>query len=116
VTDWEQRFVREDAMTGRADPDNKVLAGAVLRLDANVLGLVFGILGALIVFTTTNWLLIKGGSLIGPHLSLLSQFFIGYTVSFRGSLIGAAWAFVSGYVVGIIVAFVYNCVVWLKRG
>jgi hypothetical protein len=49
----------------------------------------------LVIFVGTNWLLIKGGQMtpngkyiVGPHLQLLSQFFIGYKVSFGGSIIG----------------------------
>jgi len=96
------------------DAGDEILTRAVLRLDANIFGVVAGLIGALVVFLATNWLLIKGGPVVGPHLGLLGQFFIGYSVSFAGSLIGAAWAFVSGYVAGFIVAFVYNAVVRLK--
>ena len=101
-------------MTNRSDVEDKALVGAILRFNGNILGLVFGSIGALIVFLATNWLLIKGGDPVGPHLSLLGQFFIGYSVTFVGSLIGAAYAFACGYVAGLIVAYVYNGVVWLK--
>ena len=101
-------------LTNRSDLEDKALVGAILRFNGNILGLVFGTIGALVVFLATNWLLIKGGDLVGPHLSLLGQFFTGYSVTFVGSLIGAAYAFVSGYVAGLIVAYVYNGVVWLK--
>ena len=101
-------------MTHSGDPEDKALVGAILRFNGNILGLLFGTMGALIVFLATNWLVIRGGNPVGPHLSLLSQFFIGYSVTFLGSLIGAAYAFVSGYVAGLIVAYVYNGVVWLK--
>jgi len=49
------------------------------------------------VFVATNWLLVKGGRPVGPHLALLSQFFLGYRVTFAGSLIGFAWAFGCGF-------------------
>jgi hypothetical protein len=101
-------------MTNNGDPEDKALVGALLRFNGNILGLVFGTLGALVVFLATNWLLIKGGDRVGPHLSLLGQFFVGYSVTFIGSLIGAAYAFVFGYVAGLVVAYVYNGVVWLK--
>jgi ABC-type dipeptide/oligopeptide/nickel transport system permease subunit len=101
-------------VTSRSDLEDKTLVRAILRFSGNLLGLVFGTIGALVVFLATNWLLIKGGDPVGPHLSLLSQFFIGYSVTFVGSLIGAAYAFVSGYLAGLIVAYVYNGVVRLK--
>ena len=101
-------------MTNSGDPEDRALVGAILRFNGNILGLVFGTMGALVVFVATNWLVIRGGNPVGPHLSLLGQFFIGYSVTFVGSLIGAAYAFVFGYVAGLIVAYVYNGVVWLK--
>jgi hypothetical protein len=105
---------KRSVVTSRSDLEGKTLVRAVLRFNGNILGLVFGTIGALVVFLATNWLLIKGGETVGPHLSLLGQFFIGYSVTFVGSLIGAAYAFVSGYLAGLIVAYVYNGVTRLK--
>jgi hypothetical protein len=90
------------------EPDDEVLARAVLRLNGRVLGVVFGLLGAAGLFVATNWLVIKDGEPLGPHLALLGQYFIGYRVSFVGSLIGAAYAFALGYVAGRVVGAVYN--------
>src|SRR5215469_4366382 len=108
------RHADERTTMNKTDSADTVLSRAVLRLDANIFGVVAGLIGALVVFLATNWLLIKGGPVVGPHLRLLGQFFIGYSVSFAGSLIGAEWAFVSGYIAGFIVAFIYNAVVRLK--
>jgi len=90
---------------------DELLTEAVLRLNGNILGIVLGILFALVIFIATNWLVIKGGSVVGPHLGLLSQYFIGYSVSFVGSLIGVLYAFVFGYVSGLIIAWIYNDIV-----
>ena len=90
---------------------DELLTEAVLRLNGNILGIVLGILFALVIFIATNWLVIKGGSVVGPHLGLLSQYFIGYSVSFVGSLIGVLYAFVCGYVSGLIIAWIYNDIV-----
>jgi len=94
----------------------------LLRLNATVQALVVGILAGLLIFIATNWLVLKGGHIgmegeriVGPHLSLLSQFFIGYRVTFPGSLIGFAYGFVSGFLVGYFVARVYNFVVDLRE-
>lgn len=102
-------MTRGPAQRAPADaPEDELLARAVLRLSGRVLGLVFGFLGAAGIFVATNWLVIKGGEPLGPHLSLLGQYFIGYRVSFVGSLVGAAYAFALGYVAGRIVGLVYN--------
>lgn len=82
----------------------------LLRLDATVQGVVAGVGGALLIFVATNWLVLKGGEVVGPHLALLGQFFIGYRVSFVGSLIGAAYGFVFGFLFGYFVARLYNWV------
>ena len=79
-----------------------------LRLNATVQGIVTGLVAGLGVFIATNWLVLKGGERIGPHLSLLGQYFIGYRVSFLGSVLGFFYAFVIGYVVGYMVGRVYN--------
>lgn len=94
--------------------EEKVLKDAVIRLNGHILGFVIGIIGALGIFVATNWLVLKGGEVVGPHLSLLGQFFIGYEVSFTGSLIGAAYGFVVGYLSGLIIGWIYNAVVFLK--
>lgn len=96
--------------------EDERLARAVLRLNGTVMGLAFGVAGGLAIFIATNWLVVKGGDPVGPHLGLLSQFFLGYSVTFAGSFIGMAYGFASGYLAGWLVARVYNGVVLLKRG
>lgn len=96
------------------DSEEEILKQAVLRLNGQVIGVVFGIICALGIFVATNWLVLKGGDVVGPHLGLLGQFFIGYSVTFVGSLIGALYGFVIGYVSGLIIGYVYNAVVYIR--
>jgi hypothetical protein len=98
---------------GDTDLEQLVLT-RLLRLNATVQGVVTGILAGLGVFIATNWLLLKGGEKVGPHLSLLGQFFIGYQVSFVGSLIGLAYGFVSGFLIGYSVSTLYNWIADLR--
>ena len=86
----------------------------VVRLNAVVAGVVTGLLAGLAVFAATNWLVLKGGRVVGPHLSLLGQYFIGYRVSFVGSLIGFAWAFALGFLAGAAVVWIYNRLAGLR--
>lgn len=88
----------------------------LMYLNARLQGIVAGILLALVIFVATNWLVLKGGPVVGPHLALLGQFFIGYDVSFVGSLIGAAYGFVVGYVLGYCTAWLYNLLSRARRG
>jgi hypothetical protein len=87
------------------------LSVRIVRLEAVVQGVAWGLVAGLGLFLATNWLVLKGGRVVGPHLSLLRQFFIGYEVSFKGSLIGFAYAFVCGFLAGYLVSIVYNRVV-----
>ena len=87
----------------------------LLRLNAGIQGVVTGIVVGLGVFIATNWLVLKGGDVVGPHLSLLGQYFIGYQVTFVGSLIGFAYGFVCGFAGGYFVARMYNWIAGLRE-
>jgi hypothetical protein len=95
-------------MDSSPDDVEPALAVRILRLEAVVQGVAWGLVAGLALFLATNFLVLKGGRVVGPHLSLLRQFFIGYEVSFVGSLIGFAYAFVCGFVAGYLVSLVYN--------
>jgi hypothetical protein len=94
----------------------EIVLSRLMRLNATIHGIVFGLTFGFIVFLATNWLLIKGGDVVGPNLSLLGQFFIGYRVTFIGSLIGFAYAFVTGFLIGFFIAVIYNWVADLRDG
>lgn len=88
----------------------KVVLTRLLRLNATLQGVAFGLLLGLAIFIATNWLILKGGPVVGPHLSLLGQFFIGYRVTLVGSLVGFGYGFMCGFVAGYFLAAVYNFV------
>ncbi len=88
-------------------PD-EVLIQAFAKLDKVALGLAAGIIMGLGLFLATIILLIKGGNPVGPNLALLGQYFIGYTVTWKGSLVGLAYGGVSGFVLGWSTAFLRN--------
>jgi len=92
-----------------------VVLTRLLRLNATIQGVVTGFLIGIAVFLATNWLVLKGGKVIGPHLALLGQFFIGYRVTFVGSLIGFAYGFCAGFVIGYGIARMYNWLVDLRE-
>ncbi len=100
------------------EKEEEKLFSGILRLNSQILGLVLGCLIGLAIFIATNWLVIKGGHVtpdgryvVGPHLQLLSQFFIGYRVSFLGSIIGFCYGFAFGTLIGATVGWVYNKIV-----
>ena len=94
-------------MTKLQKPDD-LLIRTFARLDALALGTSCGIVCALGVFAATAILLIRGRERTGPNLSLLSEYFIGYSVTWSGSIIGAVYGFVMGFITGWTVAVVRN--------
>jgi ABC-type dipeptide/oligopeptide/nickel transport system permease subunit len=98
--------------TDNLDRDNKKnedrLFSTALMLNTKVMGFSLGLVLGLGLFIATNWLVLKGGNTVGPHLQLLSQYFIGYRVSFLGSIIGFAYGFTVGTLSGSIIGFIYN--------
>ncbi|MBA2524885.1 MAG: hypothetical protein H0V18_03735 [Pyrinomonadaceae bacterium] len=78
------------------------------KLHRTALGIALGLLCGLVVFAATAILLTKGGSHVGPNLVLLGQYFIGYSVTWRGSLVGLLYGFAFGFIVGWSLAFLRN--------
>ena len=97
----------------RSDPagDDEVIIKALAKLDGIALGIAVGWLFGLVVFIATVVLVVKGGEVVGPNLGLLSNYFIGYEVTFTGSLIGFIYGFVSGFILGGLIAFLRNTVI-----
>jgi hypothetical protein len=76
-----------------------------MHLSVKGLALATGALGGLALFIVT---LVATGRGIGNNLSHISTIFIGYQVTYVGSLVGLAYGFVSGLVAGGLLASVYN--------
>ena len=80
------------------------------------LGLSLGLIWGGTIFLATIILLIKAklgihyqsGDPIGPTLLTLGQFYMGYSISFFGSIVGFVYGFINAYVIGIIIARIYN--------
>jgi hypothetical protein len=94
--------------------EEKLFSGLLL-LNARVLGIVLGLVCGLGLFIATNWLVLKGGEHVGQNLQLLGQYFIGYRVSFGGSLIGFVYGFAVGSICGGFLGWLYNKIALLRR-
>jgi hypothetical protein len=93
--------------------EEKLFSGLLL-LNAKALAIVLGLTCGLGIFIATNWLVIKGGENVGQNLQLLGQFFIGYRVSFAGSLIGFIYGFAVGNICGAFLGWLYNKIALLR--
>jgi hypothetical protein len=76
-----------------------------MHLNVKRFALASGVLWGLALFGIT---LVATGRGIGDHLSHLSSIFIGYQVSYLGSLIGLVYGFLTGLVGGALFAVIYN--------
>lgn len=107
-------MVKSAMENGSGPPEEKLFSG-ILLLNAKVVGLTLGLIFGLGIFVATNWLVIKGGERVGPHLILLSQYFIGYRVTFLGSLVGALYGFAVGTICGALTGWIYNRIVAFRK-
>ncbi len=92
----------------------KIVMSRLVRLSATVYGIVFGLVLGIGIFVATLWLVIRGGPVVGPNLALLGQFFLGYTVTYLGSVIGFIYGFITGFIIGFSIATIYNWIVGLR--
>jgi hypothetical protein len=88
-----------------------VLAWAFARLDVAAFAAANAAMAAVALFVLTAALVAKGappGVPVGPHLAALAAWFPGYTVTFAGAFVGAAYAGAVGAVGGGVVAVLWN--------
>lgn len=77
--------------------------------------LALGFLGGLALAGATGWLLLKGGERVGQHLSLLGEYFIGYSVTWSGVFVGFFYGFASVFAAAYLIMKIYNWVIRLKQ-
>jgi hypothetical protein len=88
--------------------EERAIEKVLVRMNEQGWGIAIGLLLGGGLFLATIVLVIKGGDVVGPHLSLLGIYFPGYTVSVLGSFIGFVYAFVLGYAIGRTIGTIYN--------
>jgi hypothetical protein len=101
--------------TRREITEEEALMRAVARLNAGNLALVSGAIAGIALFLATLILVIKGGPNPGPHLSLLGQYFIGYSVTYWGAFVGLLYGALAGYIVGYVIGRLYNKIVSIRN-
>ena len=95
-------------MSTLKDKEWDVIQSSVASLRASVMAVVFAMVGGVGLFVATAWLLLRGGPNVGETLSLLGNYYPGYTVTWGGSILGLFYGAITGGVIGYAVAFVYN--------
>ena len=89
-------------------PIDEVIEKVFAKLDPLAMGTAIGTVSGLLLFLATGILLLKGGPVIGPTLSLLSNYLFHYEVSWSGALWGFLDAGLGGFALGYIIATMRN--------
>lgn len=95
----------------RSKTADELIIQSLARLDSVAMGVSIGLLFGFVLFAATIALVLKGGEDIGPNLSLLSQYFIGYEVTIAGSIVGFIYGSITGFILGWLSASVRNLIV-----
>lgn len=91
----------------------EVVNEAFAKYDPVALGTALATIFGMGMFFATVALLLGGGEEPGAHLALLGNFFLGYEVSWPGTLVGGLWGMAMGFAVGYGMALAINLVVSL---
>jgi hypothetical protein len=89
-------------------PAEQVIEAVFAKLDAVALGTAIGVVSGLGLFLATVLLLLKGGDAVGPTLSLLAEYLIGFEVTWKGALVGLLEAGLVGFILGYLIARLRN--------
>ncbi len=100
-------------MTPSRERQEELVARAFLPIHRVAFGAATSAAAAMVVFLVTAIYLVRNPQ-PGFRLGLLAQYFAGYTVSWPGAFIGAAWAAFSGFVLGWFLAYSRNLLVGLS--
>jgi len=103
----EERYLEED--TAERTPFlESLFSRAFARMDKLAFATALGSVCGLAIFLATLWLIAKGGDVVGPNMSLLSQYFFGYSVTVKGACIGFGYSFAWGFLFGWLFAYIRN--------
>jgi hypothetical protein len=75
------------------------------KCSPNALGIAIGVVWAAYIFFCGITAIFGWGNAL---VEAISSLYIGYGPTFLGSVIGAVWGFVDGYIAGVVIAWIYN--------
>ena len=88
-----------------------LLRSTFARFDPVALGAALGVVGGVGLFLATVILLLQPGQPVGPTLSLLGNYLLGFEASWGGALLGLVEAGAGGFAIGYVVARAINLLV-----
>jgi len=83
------------------------------RIDKTAFALAIGIVTSVITLWVTLWPIVTNADSLIPYLRLLSNYFIGYSVSLGGACLAFLYSFLWGFGIGWLFAFLRNFLIVL---
>jgi hypothetical protein len=77
-----------------------------MELRKRAFGLSVGLIWGLTIMLGTWFILLRGSP--GDMFSKISTFYIGYSTSFLGGIVGFLYGFVTGFIAGVLFAWLYD--------
>ena len=77
-----------------------------MKLNAKAFGLAAGVVWGINWFFLTWWMMLFEG--VTRDVTLLGRWYRGFTVSPVGSLVALGYGFVDGFLLGLLIAWLYN--------
>lgn len=108
VNEERQYLEHDPGVAADQSQNDQAILQVFAKVDEVALAAAVGVVVGLFAFLATLWLVVKGGSPVGPHLKLLNQYFIDYTVSLKGAFIAFGYSFSWGFLGGWLFAYLRN--------
>lgn len=103
----------------RSIRDHEILSAVFAKMDVVAMSVAVGSLCSLLLFLATAVLLMQTAPEnypVGAHLSDLSDYLPGYSVSWAGALIGACYGFLFGALAGFFAGVYWNLTHYFALG
>ncbi len=76
------------------------------KINVKAMGLSFGVVWGFAIFLTAILAMLFN---IGTNfITIFADFYFGYDATLLGSIVGAFWGFIDGFIGGILLAWLYN--------
>jgi hypothetical protein len=100
--------VHENVEVPLMEDEEELIEIVFAKLDPVAMGVAVGTVSGLLIFMATAILVLKGGPIVGPNLSLLGNFLFGFQVTWGGSLVGLLEGGIEGFAIGCMGASLRN--------
>lgn len=107
-----QEEIHSDEKEGEDKKFAETITRVFPKLDPVSFGLSAGITGGLGIFIATLFMLINGNETLSSYAGLLGQFLPGFSVSWRGALLGMLDMFIFGFAFGSMAAYCRNLIIY----